>query len=77
MADTMVFVGDQGPVEQRIIGIELRVVYPGNYGQQEVALIPCDVRLPVSGSVNRLRINATLHTSFGDANFTGDAVMPR
>jgi hypothetical protein len=53
--------------EQRIIGIEVRVRDAGGL-LEEVALVPCDIRLPLSGPWQRGRLNLTIHTSFGDIN---------
>ncbi|HUC37043.1 MAG TPA: hypothetical protein VMR97_07965 [Acidimicrobiales bacterium] len=73
--DTPVRRGDQGqPVELRIIGIELRL--RDHFGQEEIALVPCDVRIP-AGHPHMLReINATIHTSLGDTNFPINAQLP-
>lgn len=81
MADRSVIIAHEGdrdhpyPTEQRIIGIELRLVSP--YGdREEIALIPCDVRVPLSPISGSLSINATIHTSRGDTNFPVDARLP-
>jgi hypothetical protein len=53
---------------QRIIGIEVRHI--DAFGMsEEVALVPCDIRLPVSMNAGiRGCLSLTIHTSHGDIN---------
>jgi len=65
------------PGERRIIGIELRLVTRMQNTREEVALIPCDVRYPRGQwSYPSLALNATVHTTNGDANFPVDLELP-
>lgn len=81
MVDRPVPVDGMGlPVENRIIGVELRLVSPTGRFREEIALVPCDVRYPFNA--NRIQagswqLNATVHCSGGDANFPVDAQLPR
>lgn len=50
---------------QRIIGVEIRYMAPDGE-TQEVALIPCDVKLPALHQYARGRITFTFHTTHGD-----------
>lgn len=80
MPDRPVPVDGRGlPVENRIIGVELRLVSPTGRFREEVALIPCDVRYPYSRNFvgDPWQLNATVHCSGGDANFPVDAQLPR
>lgn len=72
---------DETPREGRIIGVELRFYDPASGIQEEVALIPCDVRFPTRAVRSgwpppQLEINATVHTTFGDTNFPSNAGIP-
>lgn len=49
---------------QRIIGVEFRVVR--GLFVEEVALVPCDVRLPLAGPQGVGSLSLTVHTSLGD-----------
>lgn len=63
-----------GRSEQRIIGIELRYVWPDTGAVEEVALVPCDVRLPTTNQspyMPKGRLTVTFHTSAGDVNLPG------
>lgn len=66
------------PLELRIIGLELRL--RDNYGGsiEEIALIPCDIRIPAGDGYHPSgrSFNCTVHTSVGDTNFQGDALVP-
>lgn len=65
--------------EIRIIGLELRR-RDGYTGEvEEIALIPCDVRLPVRDDSRYgppAGLNCTVHLSTGDSNFPVDANLP-
>ncbi len=66
MADSLVGRVNGAPCEQRIIGIELRHV-DGCGAVEEVALVPCDVRLPLSShAYGACQLSMTVHTSHGD-----------
>jgi hypothetical protein len=55
-------------IESRIIGIELRLRDPFG-GQEEIAMIPCDVRFkPSFNAVMENQLSMTIHTSGGDLN---------
>lgn len=80
MADVSVLIAHQydgaPAVENRIIGLELRLVDNRSGLTEEVAVIPCDVRYPAGYYGPRLGLNVTVHTTRGDANFPTDALLP-
>lgn len=55
--------------EVRLIGVEIRL-RDSRGGQEELALIPADVRIPARREAwnNNRRLNLTIHTSHGDLN---------